>query len=123
MRFVSGGMAHDFDGVEQPDSLTQLWVRDEPPRPLDFVSLAAMCDCFAPRTWVRRHQRGPAGTVTMTVNFHADAALLAAQGDRPLLAQARAQVFRDGYCDQLGELWSADGQLLAGTQQIQYYKT
>jgi len=54
---------------------------------------------------------------------HADAALLAAQGDRPLLAQARAQVFRDGYSDQLGELWGADGQLLAGTQQIQYFKT
>jgi hypothetical protein len=90
---------------------------------LDYVALTALCDCFAPRVWVRRHQRGPAGTVTMTVNFHADAALLAAQGDRPLLAQARAQVFRDGYSDQLGELWSADGQLLAGTQQIQYFKT
>jgi acyl-CoA thioesterase len=123
MRFVCGGMGADFDGVEQPDSLTRLWVRDEPPRPLDYVALTALCDCFAPRVWVRRHQRGPAGTVTMTVNFHADAALLAGQGDRPLLAQARAQVFRDGYSDQLGELWSADGQLLAGTQQIQYFKT
>jgi acyl-CoA thioesterase len=123
MRFVCGGMGADFDGVEQPDSLTRLWLRDEPPRPLDFVSLAAACDCFAPRLWVRRHQRSPAGTVTMTVYFHADAALLAAQGDRPLFGQARAQVLRDGYCDQLGEIWSADGLLLASTQQVQYYKT
>ena len=123
MRFVCGGMGADFDSVEQPDSLTRLWLRDEPPRPLDFVSLAAACDCFAPRLWVRRHQRSPAGTVTMTMYFHADAALLAAQGDRPLFGQARAQVLRDGYCDQMGEIWSADGQLLASTQQVQYYKT
>lgn len=123
MRFVCGGMGAEFDGVEQPDSLTRLWLRDEPPRPLDFTSLAAACDCFAPRLWVRRHQRSPAGTVTMTVYFHADAALLAAQGARPLFGQARAQVLRDGYCDQLGEIWSADGQLLASTQQVQYYKT
>lgn len=123
MRFVCGGMGADFDGVEQPDSLTRLWLRDEPPRPLDFTSLTAACDCFAPRLWVRRHQRSPAGTVTMTVYFHADAALLAAQGERPLFGQAHAQVLHDGYCDQMGMLWSADGQLLASTQQVQYYKT
>ena len=123
MRFVCGGMAAVFDGVEQPDSLTRLWLRDEPPRPLDFPSLAAACDCFAPRLWVRRHQRSPAGTVTMTVYFHADVPLLAAQGSRPLFGQARALVLRDGYCDQMGELWSADGLLLASTQQVQYYKT
>ena len=122
MRFVSGGMGARFDGVEQPDSLTRLWVRDEPPRPLDFLSLAAACDCFAPRTYVRRHQRTPAGTVTFTVYFHADAARLAAQGTHALFAQAQGQAFFGGYCDQTALLWGDDGQLLASSHQVQYFK-
>jgi len=122
MRFVGGGMDRPLDGVEQPDSVTRLWVRDEPPRPLDFIALAAACDCFAPRTYVRRHQRTPAGTVTFTVNFHADAAGLATQGPQALFGQARAQAFFGGYCDQTALLWGAGGQLLASSQQVQYFK-
>ena len=45
MRAVRGMIPHAWDGRES-DSLTQLWVRDEPPRPLDFVALAALCDSF-----------------------------------------------------------------------------
>lgn len=122
MRFVSGGMDRPLDGVEQPDSQTRLWVRDEPPRPLDFVALAAACDCFAPRTYVRRRQRTPAGTVTFTVNFHADAQVLAAQGSQALFGQAQAQAFFGGYCDQTALMWGDGGVLLASSQQVQYFK-
>ena len=46
MRFVRCGMPDGFDGQHQADSVSQVWVRDEPPRPLDFVALAAPCDSF-----------------------------------------------------------------------------
>lgn len=122
MRPVSGGIPMRWDGQASDHSLTRLWVRDEPPRALDFASLAAMSDIFFPRIWLRRATRVPVGTVSMTVYFHADGAMLAASGSGHLLAQARAQAFHQGYFDQTGQLWNAAGQLLATTHQVVYFK-
>lgn len=122
MRFQTGGMPDRFDGVEQPHSMSRLWVRDEPPRALDFASLAAICDVFFPRVFVRRRQFVPIGTVSITTYFHADAVLLAAQADRHVLGCARALNFRNGYFDQTAEVWSDGGDLLASTHQIVYFK-
>lgn len=121
MRFAPGD-SPVFDGREQPHSLSRLWVRDEPPRPLDFASLASICDCFFPRVFIRRGAPALIGTVTLTSYFHADAALLAAQADRHVLGSARALNFRNGYFDQSAEVWSDDGQLLASTHQMVYYR-
>ena len=67
------------DGSGRDDSLTRLWVRDDPPRPLDFAALTALADIFFPRVWLRRAKFVPIGTVSMTVYFHADAAQLMSQ--------------------------------------------
>ena len=80
MRGIQGGIPLQWDGRENTDSLTRLWLRDQPPRPLDFMSLASLADLFYPRIWLRRALRTPAGTVSMTVYFHADSAQLAATG-------------------------------------------
>ena len=121
MRPVAGMPPERWDGAEH-DSLTRLWVRDAPERPLDFVALAALCDVFYPRVWRRRALRVPAGTVSMTVYFHAGGELLAQTGDGWLLAQARGQEYRNGFFDQSAQLWNAAGRMLATTQQIVYYK-
>lgn len=128
MRFVRGALALDDDASqaaetrEHHDSVSTLWLRDTPSRTLDFVSLTGLCDAFFPRIYVRRPRRVPIGTVTMTVYFHADGAMLAANGDRPLLGNARAQQFRNGYFDQSAEMWTADGTLIATTHQAVYYR-
>ncbi len=121
MRFLDGILPREEDGAER-DSLTRLWVRDNPPRPLDFASLAAVCDVFFPRAWLRRARRVPAGTVSITVYFHAGREELAATGDGLLLAQARGQEFRNGFFDQTAQLWNQSGQMLATSHQIVYYK-
>lgn len=125
MRAVRGIIPQVWDGRES-DSLTQLWVRDDPPRPLDFASLAAMSDVFYPRVWLRRATRVPAGTVSITTYFHADSRQLAqsghGRGSGYLLAQARAQTFRNGFFDQTAQLWNEAGTLLATSSQIVYYK-
>lgn len=121
MRFVQGTLPQQWDGAEA-ESLTRLWVRDNPPRPLDFASLAALSDVFFPRVWLRRAHRTPAGTVSITVYFHASREDLAAAGTAPLLAQARGQEFRNGFCDQAAQLWSESGQMLASSHQIVYFK-
>lgn len=121
MRFAQGE-APRLQGQPQPHSRSRLWVRDEPARPLDFASLAAICDCFFPRIYMRRGQPAPIGTVSLTCFFHADAAQLVAQGERHLLGSARALNFRNGYFDQSAEVWGDDGQLLASTHQMVYYR-
>lgn len=125
MRAASGMIPQVWDGHEPSGdhaSMTQLWVRDEPPRPLDFASLTAIADVFYPRVWLRRANRVPAGTVSITTYFHASSEQLAASGTEYLLAQAKAQSFSNGFFDQTAQLWNTAGRLLATSNQIVYYK-
>ncbi|MFC7446904.1 acyl-CoA thioesterase [Rhodococcus daqingensis] len=121
MRFVEGGIP-TTEAAEHPDTVSTLWVRDTPARPLDFAALTALSDVFFPRIFLRRGQFMPAGTVSMTVYFHADAEVLAEQAEDALLGTARAQQIRRGYFDQSAELWGRDGALLATTHQLVYFK-
>jgi acyl-CoA thioesterase len=121
MRFVHGAMPA-FDEAEQHDSSSCLWIRDDPPRPLDFLSLAAICDNFFPRVFVRRRKRSPVGTVSMTIYFHASEAVLAEQANRFVLGVARALNFRNGFFDQSAEIWGDGGELFASTHQVVYYR-
>lgn len=127
MRLISGPIPARWDGgAASPDpalaSLSQLWVRDDPARTLDFAALAAMADVFFPRIWLRRAVLVPVGTVSLTVYFHATASQLLETGTGYLLGQARGQAFCNGYFDQAGQLWNAAGHLLATTHQLVYYK-
>lgn len=122
MRFLRGRLDLAQEGAITDDSQSSVWIRDEPPRPLDFISLTALCDAFYPRIFIRRPRRVPVGTVSLTTYFHADSAQLALQGDRPVLGTARALHFGKGYFDQTAEVWSDDQTLLATSHQIVYFK-
>lgn len=119
-RFLEGGVPTEWDDKDHGTSRTQLWVRDSPPRTLDFPALAALSDVFFPRIWRRRAKFAPIGTVSMAVYFHASASQLQATGNGYLLGQAQA--FRNGYFDQTAQLWSERGELLVTTHQVVYYK-
>lgn len=120
MPTVWGGQAASDDPLKA--SLSQVWMRDTPARPLDFCSLAALCDVFFPRILLRRATPTPLGTVSMTVYFHANSAELTAVGPGHLLGQARAQAYARGFFDQTAQVWSEAGVLLATTHQVVYYK-
>ena len=122
MRFIEGGYPATWDGTDHGHSRTRLWMRTNPPRPLDFAGLTAFADIFFPRMWRRRSTFAPLGTVSMTVYFHADGERLAAAGDGYLLGQAQGQGFRKGYFDHAAQLWDEAGKLLATTHQVVYYK-
>jgi acyl-CoA thioesterase len=104
------------------DSLSHVWVADNPPRPLDFASLTALCDSFLPRIFLRRPEFVPIGTVSINIYFHVGEDALLRQGAAPVLAVAQAQAFSDGHFDHHGQVWSTDGTLLATTQQLVWYK-
>ena len=122
MRFVDGAVPGE-GAVESPESTSTLWVRDRPARALDYPALTALCDVFYPRVFLRRGQFIPAGTISFTVYFHADADDLARQGEDFLLATAHAQRFSGGFFDQSAQLWGRDGTLLATSHQIVYFKS
>lgn len=120
-RGICGHLPTQWDDSPH-DTLSQLWIRDEPARALDFVALAALCDVFFPRVWLQRARLVAAGTVSFSVYFHAEREQLAAHGTQYVLAQADAQVMRNGFFDQTAQLWDVQGQILATSHQIVYYK-
>jgi acyl-CoA thioesterase len=122
MRFVEGLFCGEWDGGDAGDSITRLWMRDDPPRPLDYASLTAMSDIFFPRIWLRRATFVPLGTITMTTYFHAGPGELAQTGSGYLLGQAQGQGFGAGYFDHTAQLWNEQGTLLATTSQVYYFK-
>jgi len=121
MRYVTGA-APTREGGVSTSSETTLWVRENPPRPLDFPGLASMSDIFYPRVYLRRGKPVPAGTISLTTYFHVDGAQLHTHGDDYVLATARANRFARGYFDQSAQLWGRDGELLVTSHQIVYFK-
>jgi len=122
MRFIEGMPSGVPADEGHPPSQTTLWVRDKPPRPLDFLSLFAICDVFFPRIFLHRPTWVPVGTVTLTTHFYADDAQLDDQGTLPLLGVARALQIGKGFFDQTAEVWSSNAVLLATTRQVVYFK-
>lgn len=121
MRFTEGTIPGP-DATEHPDSRSTMWVRDAPARPLDYASLTAMADSFYPRSFLRLGRPMAAGTVSLTVYFHADADTVAAHGTEPVLGTAHTQQFSNGFFDQSAQLWGRDDTLLATSHQIVYFK-
>ncbi len=118
MRFVRGG----FRESEPPES-TFVWVRDlEPEAPLDFPTLAGLCDIGLPQIFYRSGGPIPISTIVMNAFFHASAADLAALRGEFLGYHTRMRLAANGYFDMTTEIWSRAGALLATTEQIVWYK-
>ncbi len=122
-RFAAGAPAMSETPPDPPRSARSLlWLRDDLPRPLDFVSLLAMSDAFFGRIFQVIGRIPPFGTVSMTTYFHAGADELAAHGIAPLAAVADSHVFHRSFCDQSVELYGAGGQLLATSVQVAFFR-
>lgn len=123
-RFVSGALRlNDPQAIGQRNAGSILWVRDRIPRPLDRLSLAALCDVFFLRVFHVRQKLALAGTVTLTAQFHASDEDLARQSDRHILGVADASTFTRQFFDQQARLWSDDGTLLATTTQLGWFQS
>lgn len=108
--------------TEPASALSKLWISNIQPRPIDALSLSAIADAFFARIFHVRGELVPFGTVSMTTYFHADAADFSAENTTAVMGVADANIFHNSYCDQVGELWSPSGRLLATTHQIDYFK-
>jgi len=123
MRFASGfPVMRKDDSVPLGSALTEVWMRDNPLRKMDFLSLMNMSDAFFARPFHVLGRLIQVGTVSMTTYFHCDEADLAEVGEDYLLGVADGNIFNKGYADQTAGLWTRGGKLLATSQQILYFR-
>ena len=122
MIFVDGALPGP-DSEANPSSTTTLWMRDNPPRRLDFPALTALCDLFYPRVYLRQGQVVPAGTISLTIYFHADQDANSTPRATTSCWAPRTQIAsRAAISTRPPKIWGRDGALLATTQQIVYFK-
>ncbi|MDA0185433.1 thioesterase family protein [Solirubrobacter phytolaccae] len=103
--------AAPFTGADA--SVVGGWIGFRDGRPLDGPAMCVMADGYYPAIWPRLTALHPAPTIDLTVHFRAP---LPVTG--PLLARFTSKLARDGYFEEDGELWTADGTLVAQSRQL-----
>ncbi len=111
-----GGMP--FTNAEQPMELGG-WLGLAEPRALDPLALAFFSDALIPAPFMRTTAPNPAPTVDLTVHFRT--ALPRSPTPDPtelVLAHIRGGLIHEGFFEEDGMLWAADGTLLAQSRQL-----
>jgi len=97
------------------EAVTGGWIRLAERRPVDAAVLVAYTDAWMPALFGRL--RGPWGITTVDLTVHVRS--LPPDGwDDWRLVRFRSAVSADGFCEEDGEIWSRDGQLLAQSRQL-----
>jgi hypothetical protein len=104
-----------------PAMRTLTWTRNTDLAALTFARLAAIADASLPRIFFHYPAASPISTVTMTVQFHCDAAEIEAVGNEFVLIEATAQAARHGHFDQHVRIFTAAGRLLATSTQLVWF--
>lgn len=97
------------------------WVRLAEPRAIDAAVLALYADALPPavfsvaRAW---EDVGPVPTIDLTVHFRAPLPLAAVAADDFLLCHFVTRAVSEGFLEEDGEIWTADGRLVAQSRQL-----
>lgn len=113
------GGATPFAGSDQPlESCAWLGLADGP-RPLDAIALALFSDAHFPTPFARLSEPAGAPTIDLTVHFRAaDALRRRADASELCLARFRSRVIHEGFFEEDGVIWGADGTVLAQSRQL-----
>lgn len=116
-RWALGGAP--FSGASE--ALVGGWIRLADPRPVDAAVAAAITDAWPPTVMpVMKPGLQLSGfpTIDLTIHFRTVLPVVGARGSDWTLAVFRAREVREGFFEEDGELWSADGQLLVHSRQL-----
>lgn len=116
LRFATGKL-----GERAADLRSLVWVRLREPQPLDFVQLIAIADTPLPRIFLHYGAASKISTVSLSMQFHANRADLAALGTDFVLTESWCTAARHGYFDQQTRLWARSGQLLGVSSQVVWF--
>ena len=94
------------------------WIRTREPRLLDAPLAATLLDTWFPAPFVKLDGPRPAPTIDYTVHFRSPLPPAGAGPEDAYLIAFRSSTARHGFFEEDGELWSADGTLLAQSRQL-----
>jgi acyl-CoA thioesterase len=125
-----------FTGSTEPMEVGA-WLGLSEPRPIDALSLAFFSDALFSPPFIRRREPATSPTIDLTVHFRAaiagdwtaqatgkpniGAGAAGADGGDPhelCFARFRSGVVHDGFFEEDGVIWSADGAVLAQSRQL-----
>jgi acyl-CoA thioesterase len=95
------------------------WLGLSEPRPVDALSLAFYCDALLPAPFARVAEPAVAPTVDLTVHFRTAMPRVADPDPGELcLVRTATRVIHDGFFEEDGVVWAADGTVLAQSRQL-----
>ena len=107
-----------FTGAEQPMEIGG-WLGLAEPRPIDALSLAFFSDALFSPPFIRLAERATSPTIDLTVHFRTPMPRAAdPDPDELCLARFRTGLVHDGFFEEDGVIWAADGTLLAQSRQL-----
>jgi len=96
------------------EALSGGWIRTVDDDPVDEILVAALTDAWIPAVFTRLELPVGVPTIDLTIHFR--------QAPTPVspwsLVRFRTNVAAEGYLEEDGEVWSADGRLLAQSRQL-----
>lgn len=113
MRYAIGGVP-----FMQPTTRSLAWQREISGRPVDAVQLAFLADLGWPRVFAISEGPRASSTIAMSVYFLATDEEIAAVGDDYVLCDMTGTRIESSTVGSKADLWSADGKLLATTEQL-----
>jgi acyl-CoA thioesterase len=107
-----------FSGSEQPMEIGG-WLGLGEPRAIEPLLLAFFSDALFPPVFVRLSERAVSPTVDLTIHFRAPLRPAGETGSHELcLARFRSSVVHEGFFEEDGVIWAADGTVLAQSRQL-----
>jgi acyl-CoA thioesterase len=94
------------------------WIRTREPHLLDAPLAATLLDTWFPAPFVKLEAPRPAPTIDYTVHFRSPLPPPGAGPEDAYLLSFGSKLARHGFFEEDGELWSADGTLLAHSRQL-----
>ncbi len=104
------------------DTRSTAWIREMTGRPVDYLQLAFLADQCAPRSWFWSEEPRLSATMTMSVYFHATETEMKGIGDDYILNEAVATRGAQSTSGQQVRMWSRNGDLLATSEQLCWYR-
>jgi acyl-CoA thioesterase len=95
------------------------WLRLTEPRPYDPLLVATISDAWIPAAFARMTPEDRVGVPTVDLTVHFRSAIPASlRADDHVLVVFRTCVANEGFVEEDGEIWTADGTLLAQSRQL-----
>jgi acyl-CoA thioesterase len=111
------GMASSAGG--SPPMEVGAWLGLAEPRPVDALALAFYCDALVPAPFARVRDPAVAPTVDLTVHFRTRMPRVPDPDPHELcLVRTTTRVIHEGFFEEDGVIWAADGSVLAQSRQL-----